>query len=118
MYSNTVHAIYTFVKTTNMFIYNVTLKVQWSIQEQWLKWMTEKHLNEVMATNCFTKYQFVKLLDMDDEEGVTYAIQYYCTTKENYELYIQKFATKLRQEGQDLFGNQFIGFRSFMEIIN
>ena len=34
-----------------MFIYNVTVKLNWSIHEEWIKWMQEVHLNDVMATN-------------------------------------------------------------------
>lgn len=101
-----------------MYIYNVTIKLTWSIHEDWLKWMQEKHLNDVMATECFTRYQFVRLLDVDEEDGPTYAIQYYCDSKALYNLYIEKFAPQLRQDGTNLFGNQFIGFRSLMQIVD
>jgi hypothetical protein len=101
-----------------MFIYNVTIKTSWEIHEAWVKWMKEIHLNDVMATECFTKYQFVKLLEIDEEEGPTYAIQYYCDSKAQYNRYIEKFAPKLRQDGLDLFGNKFIGFRSLMQIVD
>lgn len=100
-----------------MYIYNVTIKLTWSIHEDWLKWMQEKHLNDVMATECFTRYQFVRLLDIDEEDGPTYAIQYYCDSKALYNLYIEKFSPQLRQDGTNLFGNQFIGFRSLMQIV-
>lgn len=101
-----------------MYIYNVTIKLTWSIHDDWLKWMQEKHLNDVMATECFTRYQFVRLLDVDEEDGPTYAIQYYCDSKALYNLYIEKFAPQLRQDGTNLFGNQFIGFRSLMQIVD
>lgn len=101
-----------------MFIYNVTIKLQWSIHEAWIKWMQEKHLNDVMATNCFTKYQFVRLLEIDEEEGPTYAIQYYCDSKGLYNQYIEKYAPKLRQDGLVLFGDKMIGFRSLMQIVH
>ncbi len=101
-----------------MFIYNVTIKIQWSIHDTWVKWMQEKHLCDVMATECFTKYQFVRLLDIDEEEGPTYAIQYYCEAKGLYNQYIEKFAPKLRQDGLDLFGDKMIGFRSLMQIVH
>lgn len=100
-----------------MFIYNVTIKVNWSINDTWLKWMKEKHLNDVMATNCFSKYVFTQLLEVDEEEGPTYTVQYYCPSKAMYNLYIEKFAPQLRQDGIDLFGNNFIGFRSLMQIL-
>lgn len=100
-----------------MYIYNVTIKLNHSIHQQWLQWMQQKHLADVMATGCFTKYQLVKLLDVDEEEGVTYAIQYYCNTKADYNIYVEKHAPTLRQDALNLFGNNFIGFRSLMEII-
>lgn len=101
-----------------MFIYNVTIKVNWATNDAWLKWMQEKHLSDVMATACFTKYQFARLLEIDDEDGPTYAIQYYCESKALYNLYIEKYAPKLRQDGIDLFANNFIGFRSLMQIMS
>lgn len=101
-----------------MFIYNVTIKPLWEINDAWVKWMKETHLKDVMATECFTKYQFVRLLEIDEEEGPTYAIQYYCDSKSQYNLYIEKFAPKLRQDGLDLFGNKIIGFRSLMQIVD
>jgi hypothetical protein len=101
-----------------MFIYNVTIKPNWEIHEAWVKWMKEIHLNDVMATECFTKYQFVRLLEIDEEEGPTYAIQYYCDSKSLYNRYIEKFAPKLRQDGLNLFGSKLIGFRSLMQIVD
>jgi hypothetical protein len=101
-----------------MFIYNVTIKLNWSIHEDWVKWMKEQHLSDVMATECFTHYHFTRLLEIDDEEGPTYAIQYFCESKSLYNLYIEKYAPKLRQDGLNLFGNSFIGFRSLMQIVD
>lgn len=101
-----------------MFIYNVTIKPLWEINEAWVKWMKEEHLNDVMETGCFTKYQFIRLLEIEEDEGPTYAIQYYCESKSLYNLYIEKYAPKLRQDGINLFGNKFIGFRSLMQIVD
>ena len=101
-----------------MFIYNVTIKLQWSIHDAWVKWMQEKHLEDVMKTGCFTKYQMVRLMDIDEEEGPTYAIQYYCDSKALYNQYIEKFAPKLRLDGIQLFGDKMIGFRSLMQIVH
>lgn len=100
-----------------MYIYNVTIKLSWEIHDDWVEWMKEKHLNDVMATECFSRYQFVRLLDIEEEDGPTYAIQYYCDSKALYNRYIEKFAPQLRQDGINLFGNKFIGFRSLMQVV-
>ena len=101
-----------------MYIYNVTIKLQWEIHDDWVKWMQEKHLNDVMATECFKKYQFVRLLEIDETEGPTYAIQYYCDSKALYNEYLEIHAPQLRKDVLDLFGDKMIGFRSLMQIVH
>ena len=37
-----------------MFIYNVTVKVDWSIHDAWVQWMLNEHMPEMIKTGCFT----------------------------------------------------------------
>jgi hypothetical protein len=104
-------------KNGDMIIYNVTIKITWPIQKEWLAWYKDEHIPEVMQTGCFTKYQMVQLLETDEMEGPTYAIQYYADTKEDYEKYISDFAPAMRQKLVDKWGDQFIAFRSLMRLV-
>lgn len=99
-----------------MFVYNVTIKMNWSIHNNWLQWMKEEHMPEMIATGCFTKYQLLRLLEVDDEEGPTYAAQYYAESKAFYNQYIEQFSTLQREKGIKKWGNQFIAFRSLMQV--
>ena len=45
-----------------MLIYNVTVKVEPGIAADWLQWMRQEHIPEIMATGCFTHHQIVQLL--------------------------------------------------------
>ena len=101
-----------------MFIYNVTIKIQAPIHKAWLQWLKEEHVPEVLATGCFTNATIAILLEVDDSEGPTYAIQYNAESKALYNRYIENFAGILRQKSFDKWGNQFIGFRSLMQVIN
>ena len=101
-----------------MIIYNVTSKVDHSIHEAWVKWMKDIHIPEVMSSGCFSKFQFVKVLEIDESDGITYAIQYYANTKEDYERYIFEFAATLRQDALNTWGNKFAGFRSLMQVVH
>ncbi len=101
-----------------MIIYNVTTKVDKSIQEVWLSWLKEEHITEILNTGCFTKANILRLLETDDTEGPTYAIQYHAESKALYNLYIEKYASLVRQKSIDKWGGQFIAFRSVMQIVN
>ena len=101
-----------------MLIYNVTLKIDRSIHDDWVQWMKEKHIPDVMKTGCFVKSQFVRLLETDEMEGPTYAAQYFAETEADYKRYITLFSPALRLEVMDRWGNKFIAFRSLMQIVH
>lgn len=101
-----------------MIIYNVTIKLQHSIHKQWLAWLEEEHIPDIVATGCFTNATILELLEVDTTEGPTYAIQYFAKSKALYNLYIEKFAAGMRQKSFDKWGDQFIAFRSVMQIVN
>ena len=101
-----------------MFIYNVTLKVHEAINKEWLQWLKEIHIPEVMDTKCFTGFRIVRLVDIDDSEGPTYAVQYDAESKAAYNLYIEKFAGEMRRRSFEKWGDQFIAFRSLMQIVD
>lgn len=101
-----------------MLIYNVTIKLEHTIENDWVQWMQKEHMPALLATGCFHGYQLNKLLEQDESEGVTYVAQYYCHTKEDYLRYIDQFSNAMRQAGLDKFGNKFIAFRTLMKKIS
>lgn len=98
-----------------MYIYNVTCKVFWEIRENWLQWMKETHIPEVLATGCFSGSRMYRLLDIDDAEGPTYIIQYSFLTLEKFRAYEKDFAPELRNELTRKWGHAFIAFRTLMQ---
>ena len=101
-----------------MFIYNVTTKVDHSIHQAWLQWIKEEHIPDIINTGCFTHATVLHLLEIDDHEGPTYAIQYHAESKALYNRYIDKFAPLMRQKAMSKWGNKFIAIRSIMQIID
>jgi Fic family protein len=101
-----------------MIIYNVTIKIHESIHEAWIQWLKEEHVPEVLATKCFTKATILRLLEVDDSDGPTYAIQYFAESKSDYNRYIENFAGMMRSKSFDKWGDKFIAFRSVMAVVN
>ncbi len=98
-----------------MYIYNITIKVDDDILHEWMQWQREEHIPEIMATNFFYEYKFFRLLDQDETEGSTFVIQYYASTKNNYNRYIQQHALALREKALKKWGDGFIAFWSLLE---
>lgn len=101
-----------------MVIYNITTKVDWLVHDAWLKWMQQVHIPEIMATCCFEKQQMARLLDIDEAEGVTYAVQYYAATKADYNRYAELFAPALRQQTVEKWRDRVMAFHTLMQVVN
>jgi hypothetical protein len=101
-----------------MIIYNVTVKVEHSIAGNWLAWLKEEHIPDIIKTGCFTQATILRLLETDDTEGPTYAIQYQAESEILYKRYIEKFSDEMRKKGTDKWGIQFIAFRTVMEVVH
>jgi hypothetical protein len=59
-----------------MIIYNVTVNVDESIAKEWLSWMQETHIPEVMTTGIFLNHRLTEYYTGDT--GSTFAIAYTC----------------------------------------
>lgn len=101
-----------------MIVYNVTVKVDHSIASAWIKWLKQEHIPELVATGCFTHAIVFHLLEDDDTEGITYAVQYYAESMDMYNKYIEKYANEMRQKGFDKWGDKFIAFRTIMQVVD
>lgn len=98
-------------------IYNVTTAVSHAVHREWLHWMQDIHIPEVLGTGCFYKHQLVKVLDTDETEGCTYAVQYYAENRAVYDEYISRYAHSLGQAVKEKWGDQVFSFRSLMAIV-
>ncbi|MEP7110370.1 MAG: DUF4286 family protein [Ferruginibacter sp.] len=101
-----------------MIIFNVTTKVHSTIQNDWLTWLKEEHIPDIMNTGCFTRAVILQLLETDETEGPTYAIQYHAENKALYNRYIENFSVILLQKSFDKWGDQFASFPSVLQVVN
>jgi len=100
-----------------MIIYNVTVSIDDSIEKEWLKWMREKHIPEVMATGIFIKAQISRVITSEDS-GHTFAIAYTCFSMKELHQYQIKFSTILQKKHREIFGGKAVVFRTLMEILD
>lgn len=100
-----------------MILYNITYMVSHAIHEDWLVWMKTIHIPEIMSSGLFERNQMLKLLEVDEQEGLTYAVQFYTSSIENYNSYITNYAPALRLQANQKWGEQVLGYRTIMEIV-
>ena len=99
-----------------MIIYNVTVSVEESIKQDWLIWMQDVHIPEVMATGFFLKSQINRVIVHGDSDN-TFAIAYTCESMKDLHQYQVKFAPDLQQKHAARYGDKAVAFRTLMEVI-
>lgn len=99
-----------------MLLYNVTTIIEDTAADNWLKWMKDVHIPQVMASGKFVSYRLLRVLDSPNE-GVTYCAQFVAEHMADYLDYKDNFAPTLQAESQSLFENKALSFRTLMEYI-
>ncbi len=100
-----------------MHVYNLTIKIDNNIVDEWIQWQKKIHIPEIMATRLFCEHHFFHLLEQDESEGKTFVIQFFANTLHDYKKYIQLYATELRKKTITRWQNQFIVFRTLLQTV-
>ena len=79
--------------------------------------MRNDFIPEMIATELFSHYRIVKILDIDESDGPTYAIQYFTDNRAKYDQFVQIYSDKLSQKAIEKWKDKIFSFRSFMEVI-
>ena len=99
-----------------MYIYNVTVNIEESVHADWLDWMKNTHIPQVLATGCFTENLILRLLIEEEQEGTTtYAVQYTFTDMEHYNTYCDTFAPALQADAKNRYQDKFVAFRTLLQ---
>jgi len=98
-----------------MIIYNVTVSIQHNLLKEWLEWMTNTHIPEVMRTNFFISAQLKRVI-INNDSGCTYAVAYTCHSLKDLQKYESTFAVNLQEKYKTQFGENAPSFRTIMSI--
>lgn len=103
-------------KEFKMILYNVTVNIDLAKEREYVEWMKQIHIPEVMETGLFRESKFFKLLH-EVEEGVNYSTQYFADSLDHIERYQAEHASRLQQKLKDKFGDHYVAFRSLLELV-
>ena len=99
------------------YIYNVTINIQEEVHDQWVAWMKETHIPEMLATKKFSSALMTRVNVEEAMGGITYSVQYKTDSKATLERYYQEDAPRLRSESK-AFDGKFVAFRTELEIVH
>jgi len=101
-----------------MIIYSVTVTIKKEVEEEWLKWMKDVHIKDVMKTGYFTDWQIYKQnIPENSPVETTYLINYFSESFTKYEEYVNKEAPRLQKEHIERFPGKSKSARSVYTLL-
>jgi len=100
-----------------MIIYNVTINIENSLQQDWLNWMKTDHIPKVLATGKFKDAKLTRVLIEEEMGGVTYSVQFCAHSRQTLDSYYDDDDDGLRLDGLKKFGDKMLSFCTELEVI-
>lgn len=98
-----------------MIIYNTTFKVDLKMRDEWLQWMQQTQVPEILNTGLFHSFRLCHLLEQDESDGYAYTLQFYSDSMENYNTFINEQEAGFQQRMYNIFGDKVLFFSTLME---
>ncbi len=99
-----------------MVVYNVTINIDQESADEWLKWMRETHIPDVMSTGHFRDSKICRVQG-EEEGGNTFAIMYTAKSQKDLEEYQEKHSPQLQSEHTQRFKGKFASFRTLLTVV-
>lgn len=100
-----------------MILYNVTVQIESQIAEEWMGWMIQTHIPEVMETGLFLGYKVLEITN-DTDPHPTFAFQYKCKSITDFNKYAELHAAKLQSAHKDRYEGKYVAIRTIMKILH
>ena len=100
-----------------MVLYNVTINIDYAVHDEWLHWMKNVHIPDVMNTGLFIDSKLCKI-HAEEDGGKSYSVQYLLNNWEDYNLYVKEYADELQKEHAEKYANKFVAFRTILEVVS
>lgn len=100
-----------------MILYNVTINIDKEVEEEWLLWMKNIHIPNVMKTAMFLENKIYRI-KADEPEGTSYSIQYFAKSMKEMDQYQNEFANDMQTELMGRYGKHLVSFQTLLESVD
>lgn len=98
-----------------MYLFNETVGIDASVEQEWLAWVKTSYAPAVISTGLFTGYKLFKVLHESEDGGISYSIQFFSASLENVVQFLEVFAPPLVERQRQLFNHKHVAFRTLLE---
>lgn len=101
-----------------MYLYNITIKIETGLESDWLLWMHEEYIPQILTYKTFYEYKLYKILNIDDTDGATYALQLFAENELLIEQFLNSHLQTIQQIQQQRWLGRMYSFATLMENVH
>jgi hypothetical protein len=98
-----------------MIVFNITVNISYAAEKEWLSYMKQTHIPEIMATGLPLDVKLLKLLTEIENDGSTYTSQFSFRTMEDFLAYQTDHQANIQDKHHRIFNGQYVSFRTLLE---
>ena len=98
-----------------MFLYNITVGIDQSAEEEWLQWMQDIMIPLIMDTGYFNEVKTFKVLHDQNEGTTSYSFQFFAPTIKHVVNYLDIEAPAIMRELQSRYKDRHVAFQTLLE---
>lgn len=99
-----------------MLLFNVTVIIEEASATDWLQWMKESHIPQLMDKECFVSYRLLKIVNSPNE-GLSYSIQFIAEDKARHQTFLDSHEQLFIAEMYNRYPNKLVTFTTLMEFV-
>lgn len=100
-----------------MYLYNITIGIDKSSEKEWLSYMRETYIPQVMATGMFTDARIFRVLHDNEDNTTSYSIQYLTPSIDKVEEYLETHSRAIVEAHRIRFRDKHVAFMTLLEEI-
>ncbi|ANI89174.1 hypothetical protein A9P82_07645 [Arachidicoccus ginsenosidimutans] len=90
-----------------MVSYNVFIKTEKEIENDFAQWFRKEHIPQIIATGCFEGFILSRQIEPIDNGNKVLVCRFFCKSFAEYQHYINDFSKKMRDDFPERFLNKY-----------
>jgi len=99
-----------------MLLFNVTVIIEEGSATDWLQWVQESHIPQLMDKECFVSHRLLKIVDSPNE-GLSYCIQFIAEDEARHQTFLDLHEQLFIAEMYNRYPNKLVTFSTLMEFV-
>lgn len=98
-----------------MIIYNTTINVNENIVDEFVKWIKQEYIPQIIATDLFVDINLFEVLVEEEMGGITFSLQHSMKNMETYKEFNEKHFANFDKLMHDKFTDNYVTFSTILQ---